>query len=212
VIRLARHGETDWNRIGRYQGRLESDLSELGLRQADALAAHLAALPAAERPARIVSSPLRRCRATAEPAARTLGLGIEIDDRLTEIDHGDWNGRMRDEIAASDPARYGAWRSDPARVAFTGGESLAEVDRRWRAFAAELASRPGNVLIVTHDAVLRVALLAATGRSLDGFWTVRAENGAFALLEVRDGALRLTAESVTDHLGDARAAIAGQAL
>jgi probable phosphoglycerate mutase len=212
VIYLARHGETDWNRIGRYQGRMESQLSELGERQAAALAAFFEALPPELQPTRVISSPLGRCVATAEPAARALAVPIELDDRITEIDHGTWNGRMRDEIAANDPERYAEWRNAPADVAFDGGETLAQVEHRWRMFEGDLAERGGETLVVTHDAVMRVAILVAMRRPIGEFWNVNAENGAFAVLQPNKRRLHLVEESVTAHLGDARASIAKQAL
>ena len=114
---VARHGETTWNLAGRYQGRLESPLSPLGVRQANALADAMAK----REVARVISSPLGRCMETARPTARRQNAALETDPLLLEIAHGTWEGRLRDEIAASDPQRYRAWRSDPANVGFDGG-------------------------------------------------------------------------------------------
>ena len=206
-VYVARHGETTWNVAGRYQGRRESELSALGMRQAEALAAAL-------EPAgigRVVSSPMGRCTATARAVADRLYLPVETDDRLIEIAHGTWEGRLRDEIAANDPRRYRAWREDPAHVLFDGGESLAQVLDRWRDFAA--AFRPGApALVVTHDAVVRVALLAATGRELGAFWDARVENGAYAVFDAAASGWALVDECVTAHLGALRAPVEDQAL
>jgi broad specificity phosphatase PhoE len=206
-VYVARHGETTWNLAGRYQGRLESDLTSLGMRQAVALAGAMAEA----RVGRIVSSPLLRCTATALPAAERLGLRVEIDDRLIEIAHGTWEGRLRDEIAANDPQRYHAWREDPAHVAFENGETIGQVLARWRDFAA--AFRPQTpALVVTHDAVVRVALVAATGRDLTSFWSGRVENGAYATFDVDHAGWALVEENVNAHLGTLRVSIEGQAL
>lgn len=206
-VYLARHGETTWNLAGRYQGRRESELTPLGTRQAVALADAMAGANVG----RIVSSPLVRCTATAQPAAERLGLHVETDDRLIEIAHGTWEGRLRDEIAANDPARYRAWREDPARVAFERGETIADVLERWRDFAASF--HPATpALVVTHDAVVRVALLDATGRALDAFWNARVENGAYAAFDVGAAGWTLIDEHVAVHLGALRAATEGQAL
>ncbi|MDB5028424.1 MAG: phosphoglycerate mutase, partial [Candidatus Eremiobacteraeota bacterium] len=131
-VYVARHGETEWNVAGRYQGRLESTLTPLGARQALALADAMQPLGIG----RVLSSPLSRCTATAQPAADRLGLRVEPEERLIEIGHGTWEGRLRDEIAANDPERYRAWRSDPAHVRFENGESIGDVLDRWRDFAA----------------------------------------------------------------------------
>src|SRR5665213_1906831 len=182
-VYLARHGETTWNAAGRYQGRLESPLSERGVRQANALAA------AMERSAiaRVVSSPLARCTETARPSAERLQLALETDARLIEIAHGTWEGRLREEIAANDPQRYRAWREDPANVAFENGETIVQVLERWRDFAA-------------------------AGRDLMTFWNGRVENGAYATFEVEGARWTLLAESDVSHLGALRASTEGQAL
>jgi phosphoserine phosphatase len=214
MIWLARHGETTWNLAGRYQGRLESALTGLGMQQGMALGhAFFERLERGEPvPSRIVSSPLLRCVATARLSAQRLGLEVETDERLIEIAHGTWEGRYRDELATNDPERYRLWREDPARVAFDGGETLDDVLERWRAFAADLIVRSEDTLVVTHDAVVRCALVDLEGRSLDDFWKTRVENAAFALLE-RDGPrLRVIEECVHDHLAGVRADVAGQAL
>ncbi|HXF35409.1 MAG TPA: histidine phosphatase family protein [Candidatus Acidoferrales bacterium] len=204
-VYLARHGETTWNLAGRYQGRRESALSALGVRQAIALAGAFTPERSIER---VVSSPLLRCAATAKFVADALDLEVETDERLIEIAHGTWEGRLRDEIAANDPERYRAWRKDPARVAFEGGETLAGVQARWREFAERFdASR--ETLVVTHDAVVRVALLAQTGGSLDDFWKMPVENAAYAVF---DGAFRLVEPCVNAHLDSLRADVNDQAL
>jgi probable phosphoglycerate mutase len=206
-VYLARHGETTWNLAGRYQGRLESELSPLGARQAEALAEAMDQAGIG----RAVSSPLRRCTETARPAAERRGIPLETDVRLIEIAHGTWEGRLRDELAANDPVRYRAWRNDPAHVSFENGETLVQVRERWRDFAASFSPQ-SPALVVTHDAVVRVALLDGSGRELDAFWNARVENGAYAVFEVAGGAWTLVEECVAGHLGALRASTEGQAL
>jgi broad specificity phosphatase PhoE len=214
LIWLARHGETTWNLAGRYQGRLESALSALGVRQGFALAEHFfeAAARGERAPARIVSSPLLRCTATAQFSASRFGLQVETDERLIEIAHGTWEGRYRDELARDDPARYRAWREDPAHVAFENGENLTQVRARWDDFAATLVDAPDDLLVVTHDAVVRCALLAAEERPLDDFWKVHVENAAFATLASDGTRLGALDECYTGHLRGLRADIGEQAL
>ncbi len=85
IVRIARHGETTWNSVGRYQGRLETPLSALGQAQAQALAGALAG----EGIERIISSPLSRCVQTALPLSLATGVPMETDPLLIEIDA--WN-------------------------------------------------------------------------------------------------------------------------
>ncbi|GAC1300428.1 MAG: alpha-ribazole phosphatase [Vulcanimicrobiaceae bacterium] len=215
TIWIARHAETTWNLAGRYQGRMESALSALGMSQAFALADRFShALARGEAiPGRIVSSPLLRCEATARVTGARLGVDVGTDDRLIEIAHGTWDGRYRDEIAANDPQRYRTWREDPARAAFEGGETLRQVAARWSDFARDLATWRDDTLVVTHDAVVRCALVALQGRPLADFWNVPVENGAFALVaQGDDGALALREPCVTTHVSALRADTAAQAL
>jgi broad specificity phosphatase PhoE len=214
MIYLARHAETTWNLAGRYQGRLESALSGLGVRQGFALGDYF------ERrgtrgdsiPASAVASPLLRCTVTARFVTDRLGIPLRIDERLIEIDHGTWEGRYREELARDDPERYRTWREDPAHVAFENGETLQDVRARWRSFAETLIGEERDLLIVTHDAVVRCALLDVTGRPLQDFWQPKVENAGFARLEPDGTKLKLIEECVVTHLTGVRASIAGQAL
>ena len=155
---------------------------------------------------------MRRCAATARYTAARLGLPLETDERLIEIAHGSWEGRLRDDLEKNDRERYHAWRNDPANVSFEGGETLREVDARWRDFAASLAGYKEDVLVLSHDAVLRVAILAAQDAPLARFWKIKAENGAFARFTPDRRQWTLVEECFVEHLADARASIAGQAL
>ena len=209
TLYIARHAETTWNLAGRYQGRRESALSARGIQQGFALAGALAG--AAPPPARIIASPMQRTRATATFVAERLNLPLEIDDALIEIAHGTWEGRLRDEIAANDAARYATWRERPADVAFDEGESLRDVAARWKRFRAILRVDVPT-LLVTHDAIVRVALLDIAQRPLADFWSTRVENAAYAVIDVAGDRWTLVEESVSRHLADQRAATESQAL
>jgi probable phosphoglycerate mutase len=206
---VARHGETDWNRAGRYQGRRESDLTELGFRQASALAGRLAE----EEPpvTRILSSSLRRCLETARPLSERLGIAIEPDERLIEIAHGTWEGRLRDEIERNDAETMRKWRQDPSHVAFVDGETLSQVRGRWREFAGALRAED-TVAVFTHDVVVRLAILDAGRLPLDAFWKPAVSNGAYATLNVVDGVWSVERERTDAHLAGIAADEAAQAL
>jgi probable phosphoglycerate mutase len=195
IVLIARHGETDWNCAGRYQGRLESSLTHRGTAQAQALDAALAGHPVA----RVVASPLRRCVDTAQPLSCRHGITVETDSRLLEIAHGNWEGRLRDDIERNDPQTMRRWREEPDLVHFQGGESLADVDLRWRAFARELHGN-NEVVLVTHDVVVRLAILHATRRAPSRLWEPRVVNGGYARFTVDDEGWRLLDECVDAHL------------
>jgi broad specificity phosphatase PhoE len=206
-VYIARHGETTWNAVGRYQGRLETPLSPLGQAQARALAAALAD----KHVARIISSPLSRCMQTALPISVLTGVAIEPEPLLLEIAHGTWEGRYRDEIAANDPQTYRTWREHPEHVKFDGGESLQDVLARWAAFVAKFEPRE-DTLLVTHDIVVRIALLERAGRPIEELRHVHALNAAYARFEVEDGAWALREECVQAHLAGLAADPEKQAL
>lgn len=196
LIYIVRHGETDWNREGRYQGRLESALTELGRQQAEALADALA--DSSIR--RVISSPLQRTADTARTLAKRLGIPLELDERLIEVAHGAWEGRLRVDIERDDPDRMRIWRTQPEQVQFQGGENLEAVAGRWRSLAADLGDTKSDVALVTHDAVVRAALLDLCGRPLTEFWQPRVLNGGYARCLIMAGASYLLDECCHDHL------------
>jgi probable phosphoglycerate mutase len=206
-IYIARHGETTWNAVGRYQGRLETPLSPLGQAQAQALAAALQE----KNIERIISSPLSRCMQTAVPLSIKIGVPIEQEPLLLEIGHGTWEGRYRDEIAANEPELYRTWKQHPERVKFEGGESLADVLARWKTFVEQFDPRV-DTLLVTHDIVVRIALLERSGRPMEQLRQVHALNAAYARFEVSDGAWTLREDCVAAHLAGLSADPEKQAL
>lgn len=196
IVYVARHGETDWNVAGRYQGRRESSLTRLGRAQAHALAQALAACDLR----RVCSSPLRRCIDTAEAVGQAHSLPVETDARLLEIAHGTWEGQLRATLERDDAETMRRWRERPDTVTFDGGESLADVAVRWREFAASLTGN-NDAVVVTHDVLVRIALLTATGSPLAMLWEPRVVNGGYARFAVEGGAWSVLDECCDAHLG-----------
>jgi probable phosphoglycerate mutase len=153
---LARHGQSTWNAVGRWQGRADPPLSELGQRQAEAVAANLLAGPASEPPVdRIWSSPLLRARESAEIIGRVLRLEVAIDERLAEIDAGEWTGLTRAEIEEAWPGYLEEHRRPPGfeshdHLLARALEGLHEIVGDHDRLAGE------TVLVVTHGGVIRV--------------------------------------------------------
>jgi broad specificity phosphatase PhoE len=142
-----RHGRTEWNATGRFQGQLDPPLDDEGRAQAARTAPHLAAgLQGTETV--VVSSDLQRAVDTAAPLAALLGLRMRLDERLREHGLGCWEGLTRDEVAERHPEQYADWmagRPVPGR----GGEAQAEVAARALAAVADLPPATTAVL-VTH--------------------------------------------------------------
>ena len=127
---FVRHGVTEWNREGRWQGRLDPPLSDGGRREARMIADRIAADPDL-RPARILSSTLARASETAGIIGASVGIVVEPEPRLVEIGAGEWEGRTHAELAASDGERYRAWRTTPG-YGPPGGEPISEATERVR--------------------------------------------------------------------------------
>jgi phosphoserine phosphatase len=212
---LVRHGESTWNVEGRYQGRLDPPLSPRGRAQAEALAMRLKreqrAASEAQRLGEIVSSPLVRARDTADSCAQALSLSVRVDERLTEISHGMWEGKLREEIANKWPEMVAAWRSRPHTVEFPGGETLNDVRTRFESFLKDLPDDFG-VLAATHDVIVRIATLLAQGKTLSAFNDVRVDNAAINEFLWEDGTLIPVRLNDTAHLGSLRSDTLTQAL
>ncbi len=167
TILFCRHGETDWNRTGRWQGHADPPLNELGREQADALAEALAAEP----PDAIYASDLRRACETAAIVGARFGLPVTSDPSLREIDVGSWAGLTRAEIAGRE------W----------DGETYEQHRERVLAAVCRIAERhpAGRVLVVAHGGSLRRVQEAALGEPQPVV-----ENCAVWAVAVEDGVLR----------------------
>jgi broad specificity phosphatase PhoE len=159
TILLARHGETDWNSERRWQGHADRPLNEVGREQARELAESLA-----DRTIDVVySSDLLRAHQTALIVAERLGLSVDVDAGLREVDVGDWSGRVHTEIEGLDPDGYRRWQE--GGKGWAGGESYEEMGERVVAAVLRLAARHQDetVLIVTHGGSIRACRATAAG-------------------------------------------------
>ncbi|MGW7053366.1 bifunctional RNase H/acid phosphatase [Streptomyces sp. NPDC054887] len=162
---LLRHGETALTPEKRFSGSGGSDpeLSAVGRRQAEAVATALAARGTVQE---IVSSPLRRCRETADAVAARLGLDVRVEEGLRETDFGAWEGLTFGEVRERYPADLDAWLASPKAAPTGGGESFAAVARRVATVRDKLLARYAGrtVLVVTHvtpvKTLVRLALSA----------------------------------------------------
>ncbi len=150
-LTLVRHGSTEWNETGRFQGWGDPPLSARGRGEAERLGAHLAS----ERFGRVVASDLLRARETASLALP--GARVDTDARLREMDFGAWDGLTWDECVARDGDLIRRWSDDPAAVTPPGGESLAAFEARIAAALAELPEE-GSHLWVVHAGVVHAIL------------------------------------------------------
>lgn len=171
---LVRHGETAWNREGRYQGRTDIPLSADGEVQVRRLAARLAHVPIMYA----ISSPLTRARATAEAILTGRSIALATDAGLVEISHGAWEGQLSNDVERAHAAMLDTWRSRPDRdvPAGPGAETLGDVEARvWPVLERVVAGlgTEDTALLVAHDAVNRVLLCRILGLPLARVWAFR---------------------------------------
>lgn len=167
---LIRHGETDWNVAGRWQGQTDVPLNARGRAQAAALVSRLAGTPLAA----IYSSDLSRARETAEILARNVGLSVQVDPRLREIDLGEWEGLLATDIQARYADLLAQRWIDPFSVFPPGGETAASALARARAALKDIVQRhaPGPVALISHGFLLALLRLHSTGQSVSQLWTL----------------------------------------
>ena len=214
---LVRHGLTEWNRDGRFQGHLDPVLSEQGRAQASLLAARLAAAPA-DRPRRIVSSPLRRASQTAEPIADGAGLppgSVVHDAGLMELGQGSWEGRTHAELAATDAERYAAWRAGSWDRTPPDGESVdGAVERVRVALERALEScdsvRAWPLCLVGHGGSLRLAAGLLLELDPAHSWALDLDNASLSILERDSDGWRLVTWNDVGHLLGRTAEPAGE--
>jgi probable phosphoglycerate mutase len=157
TILLARHGETDWNREYRFQGRADPPLNGTGRAQA----AQLAGALASEALAAVYSSPLRRAFETAEVVARAHGLEPVAVEGLREVDVGSWQGLTRAEVEDRFPEQYAHWIN--YGQGWNDGETYEQMGKRVVATLLELAAGHDGerILAVTHGGPIRAAFAFA---------------------------------------------------
>jgi phosphoserine phosphatase len=242
VLCFVRHGESQWVAEGRFQGRGDPPLSELGQRQGLLTARRIGrrarrpALPLPAGPPRtIVHSPLARAASTAALIGRAINGGrgddvlpdplpVRLEPGFTEIGQGEWEGLPATEVTARWGDLLEQWRTDPLVAWAPGGESIADVDVRVRLALrelledladgappsqgtrsqvlgyGELASDEPWSIVVGHDGVFKVALLALLDLPLARFWVLPFALCGITIVEIRNGRPRLRLHNATDHL------------
>jgi phosphoserine phosphatase len=179
---LIRHGETEWNVEGRYQGQADPPLNSKGRRQARSLASKLSGAGLQ----RLISSPLKRAAETAQILAEILELPVFMDDRLMEIHQGDWQTLLRTEIEGQYPELFRRWESEPWQVTPPNGENLSEVQVRVDAFLDEILQRyPDSCIgIVTHRIPIALIKMRYQGLDANIVRTLRLPNTFFEEIDV----------------------------
>lgn len=178
---LVRHGETQWNREGRFQGQLDIPLNETGQAQALKTVHLLLATPIAQ----VFTSPLQRALTTAQGLPYPM---TEIPD-LQEISHGTWEGKLHAEVETSYPGLLDLWNTSPEKVQMPEGESLEDVwARTIPAWQQILQAAEGTTAVVAaHDAINKAILCQVVGLGPEGFWCFKQGNGSVSVIDYPNG-------------------------
>ncbi len=163
TLYFVRHGQTDWNKVFRWQGASDNPLNQLGLEQADAVAAYFVeqAVPAQA----VISSPLKRARTTAGAITDALGLKLLVEPEFRELNLGDYEGKTTDELKAEYGEQFEYWLSRYHVDATPGGESLAQGQVRV-SVPLKLYMQQFNapIIIVAHQAILCAMKASLSGK------------------------------------------------
>ncbi len=204
---LVRHGETEWNRMSRFQGIKDIPLNENGKKQGQKAADFLQKIPIDFG----VTSPLSRPKETAEIILQQhphVSLAIKKD--LEEISHGLWEGKLEQEIEAEYPGLLNQWKEKPETVQMPQGENLQQVWERainaWLEIVKENLdhNKSKTGLVVAHDAINKVIICYLLGLKPSNFWNIKQGNGAVTVIDYPqglEGMPVLQAINLTNHLG-----------
>ena len=201
---LVRHGETDWNKAGRFQGQIDIPLNENGRRQAAAARDFLKDIPID----RAWSSTLSRPTETAQIILEAHpDVPLTQIDGLVEIGHGVWEGKLESEIREDWSELLDTWKRAPETVQMPEGETIQDVwarsVRSWGEISGEL--KPDEtVLVVAHDAVNKTILCDLLGLTPADIWAVKQGNGGVTVVDIAADPGQpavVTCLNLTSHFG-----------
>jgi broad specificity phosphatase PhoE len=171
---LVRHGQTDWNLEGRYQGGADTPMNSYGISQVQGVIKQLEKIHFDA----LYSSHLQRAYQSAEILGHALGLEIIVDERLREISMGKWEGMLFTDIKQQYPGDIEERQRNPLSFHAPGGETVNQVAERMAAAADDICHRfPGGVvLVVSHGLALSTLFCQATGLPFDDVYRIHPDN------------------------------------
>ena len=199
-IFLIRHGETEWNRVGKLQGISDIRLSPEGINQAHLLAEHTPfnAVDA------VYSSDLVRAVMTAKILSDKFNLPIIRERGLRETNFGDWEGRFLSELAKENPKGFEKFFTKPDQVQPPGGETFLQSQARIMNALDEIIAdnEDRNIIVITHGAAIRLIICAALYIPIRKMWAISQNNMAVNILTFDEGNFSVELMNSTLHLYD----------
>ena len=196
---VVRHGETEWNKLGRFQGHTDISLNDRGLSQAreTAVASEDWGYTA------IYSSPLVRTVQVAEEIAKVTPMLVSQEPGLKELSLGDLEGVTGEEMRNDWPALFAAWRTDPEKMSMPNGESLGELrDRTWQVILdiEQKHSSDDSIVVISHNFAIRSIVNELLGMPLAYFHRMSLNLASVCTFDSDERGRRLTGYNSTSHL------------
>tara|TARA_Y100001978_G_scaffold57208_1_gene51514 strand:+ start:17485 stop:18810 length:1326 start_codon:yes stop_codon:yes gene_type:complete len=203
-IILVRHGETDWNKEGRFQGQIDIPLNSTGREQANKAAKYLQNINFTKA----FSSKMERPYETAQIILKNANdIYIQKISELIEINHGLWEGKLEKEINLTWPKMLTEWHIKPETVVMPEGESIKEVADRanfaWKKIC-ESQEIDDTTLVVAHDAVNKTLICNILGLDISDIWKIKQGNGGITIIDIFKDPEKeniLISLNITTHLG-----------
>ena len=203
-IFLIRHGETDWNKEGRFQGQINIPLNKNGKDQAEKASKYLNGI----KFNKAFSSSMDRPYETAEIILQgKSNIEIKKIKDLVEISHGLWEGKLEVEIKEQWPELLQNWHDKPEKVIMPEGECIEDVSKRsvkaWEKICLAQNSKD-LTLLVAHDAVNKTLICNILGINFSNIWMIKQGNGAITIIDLFDDPQKdhvISALNITTHLG-----------
>ncbi|NDJ59908.1 MAG: histidine phosphatase family protein [Chloroflexi bacterium] len=197
-VLLIRHGQTEWNILGRWQGALDVPLNAVGEQQAQTVAAYLKDRPITA----VYTSDLARAANTAAAIAAARGLTAQPEMRLRELDLGVFQGLTREEIAAQYPDELAAMQADYMGFVIPQGESRQIMqDRAYEAWQSIVPREAGpEIVMVAHGGTIRVLLMKLFPERDDARHAEIKNTSISTITVVENGTMELTELAATPHL------------
>lgn len=200
---LVRHGETEWNKLGKFQGWHDIELNNRGLSQAKETAKAVVKWQHSV----VYASPLKRTMQVAQEISRLSGKAVKEVPGVQELSLGDLEGVTGEEMREGWPEVFAAWREDPSSVSMPGGESLLELQNRaWSALVeleqAHLQTEtPDETLIlVSHNFAIRSLIGKILDMPLTSFHAMTLSLSSICTVEIDQRGRRMSSFNSTAHL------------
>ena len=198
-IYLVRHGETQWNSEGRFQGQIDIPLNDIGISQALATARASLRLGLTA----LYSSPLKRTIQVAQHISSITGIPINLDPGLMELNLGSLEGITGNDMRRSWPEVWNQWRLDPSLVSMPKGESLINLsDRSWKSFEniQQTHTDDHQIAIVSHNFAIRCICAKILKMPLSNFHSMTLSLSSITTVELFRNSWRILRYNSVSHL------------